>query len=150
MRRLRAGSWAFSNRMGAQELRLRGHIWAMVCAAGALAICLHGGWLGSRQIIQARFDPAKVPVAAVDFLQKESVYKAPITEPVFSIDSWGGYLIYRLYPQRLVVLDDRHDLYGSDRIWESLVLLQGEAGWQQVLEKWRITHDLAAGGIDAG
>ncbi len=146
MRRRAGRIVAFSNRMGEQELRLRGHIWAIVCAAGALAICLQGGWLGSRQIIQARFDPAKVPVAAVDFLQKESVYKPPITEPVFSIDSWGGYLIYRLYPQRLVVLDDRHDLYGSDRIWESLVLLQGEAGWQQVLEKWRIRTILLPAG----
>ncbi|MFZ3265035.1 MAG: hypothetical protein WA172_13620 [Terriglobales bacterium] len=141
MRRCAGRIVAFSDRMGAQELRLRGHIWAIVCAAGALAICLQGGWLGSRQVIQARFDPAKVPVAAVDYLEKEAS-----TEPVFSIDSWGGYLIYRLYPRRQVVLDDRHDLYGSDRIRESLILLQGEPGWRQVLEKWQIRTVLLPAG----
>jgi hypothetical protein len=74
-----------------------------------------------------------VPVSAVDYLEKEAS-----TEPVFSIDSWGGYLIYRLYPRRQVVVDDRHDLYGSDRIRETLILLQGEPGWREVLEKWQI------------
>ena len=140
----KAGAWGwmrnrvsriveFSERMGAQELELRGHIWPIVCAAGALAICLQGGWLGSRQVIHAGFDPKKVPVAAADYLEKE-----PGTEPVFSTDSWGGYLIYRLYPQGQVVVDDRHDLYGSDRVREVLILMQGEPGWQGVLEKWHI------------
>lgn len=123
----------FSDRMGAQELELRGHIWPIVCAAGALAICLQGGWLGSRQVIHAEFDSKKVPVAAADYLEKE-----PGTEPVFSTDSWGGYLIYRLYPRRQVVVDDRHDLYGSDRVREVLILMQGEPGWRSVLEKWHI------------
>ena len=132
---------AFSDRMGALELGLRGHTWPIVCSVGALAICLQGGWLGSRQVIRVRFDPEKVPVAAVDYLAEE-----PSTEPVFSIDSWGGYLIYRLYPQRQVVLDDRHDLYGSDQIRESVILLQGEPGWRQVLEKWRIRAVLLPAG----
>jgi len=123
----------FSSRMGAQELELRGHIWPIVCAAGALAICLQGGWLGSRQVIHAGFDPKKVPVTAADYLEKEVS-----TQPVFSTDSWGGYLIYRLYPRRQVVVDDRHDLYGSGRVREVLILMQGEPGWQGVLEKWRI------------
>jgi len=43
-----------------------------------------------------------------------------------------------LYPQRLVQIDDRHDLYGSDRFREYLILMQGEPGWRDVLEKWRI------------
>ncbi len=123
----------FSDQMGAQELRLGGHILPIVCAAGALAICLHGGWIGGRQLVHAGFDETKVPVAAVDFLQGE-----PSKERVFSIDSWGGYLIYRLYPQRQVVIDDRHDMYGAERIRESLVLLQGERGWRDVLAKWGI------------
>ncbi|MGC2248399.1 MAG: hypothetical protein WA609_17465, partial [Terriglobales bacterium] len=97
----------FSCRMGAQELSLRGYVWPAVAVTGALAICLHGGWLGSHHVIDAQFDPARVPVAAVNFLQSE-----PGNEAVFSTDSWGGYLIYRLYPSRQVVVDDRHDLYG--------------------------------------
>lgn len=123
----------FSCRMGAQELSLRGYVWPAVAVTGALAICLHGGWLGSHHVIDAQFDPARVPVAAVNFLQSE-----PGNEAVFSTDSWGGYLIYRLYPSRQVVVDDRHDLYGSDRIREVLILMQGEPGWREVLDKWHI------------
>src|SRR5882762_2183675 len=128
----------FSDRMGAQEMQLRGHLWPVVSVAFAFAICLQGGWLGSRQLIHARFDPQKVPVAAVTYLQKEFEGKGLGTEPVFSTDAWGGYLIYCLYPSRKVVVDDRHDLYGSGRIHQYLILTQAEPGWQSVLERWRI------------
>lgn len=131
--RMRAlGIVEFCDRMGAQELELRGHLWPMVAITLALAICLHGGRIGSRQLIHTRFDPKKVPVAAADFLEK-----AGSNEPIFSTDSWGGFFIYRFYP-RPVVIDDRHDLYGSARVREILSLMQGEPGWQNVLEKWQI------------
>jgi hypothetical protein len=128
----------FSDRMGAQEMNIRGHLWPIVSVAAAFAICLQGGWLGSRQLIHAQFDPQKVPVAAVDFLQKESLEEPAVTEPVFSTDAWGGYLIYRMYPERKVIVDDRHDLYGSGRIREYLTLTQGEPGWQNVLQQWQV------------
>jgi hypothetical protein len=37
-----------------------------------------------------------------------------------------------------VLIDDRHDLYGSDRFREYLILMQAEPGWQDVLKKWRV------------
>jgi len=139
---------SFSERMGAQETQLRGHLWPVVSVAFAFAICLHGGWLGSRQLVKAEFDPKKMPVAAVTFLQKEFKGKQPSTEPVFSTDAWGGYLIYRMFPGRMypermylerkVVIDDRHDLYGSGRIRQYLILTQAEPGWQGVLKEWQI------------
>ena len=128
----------FSDRMGAQEIELRGHLWPVVSVALAFAICLQGGWLGSRQLIHAQFDPKKMPVAAVNFLQREFMGNQPGTEPVFSTDAWGGYLIYRLYPGRKVVVDDRHDLYGSGRIRQYMALTRAEPGWQSVLESWKI------------
>jgi ABC-type multidrug transport system fused ATPase/permease subunit len=138
----------FSERMGAQEIQLRGHLWQVVSVAFAFVICLQGGWVGSRQLIHARFDPQKMPVAAVTFLQGEFQGKQLRTEPVFSTDAWGGYLIYRMnpgrmnpeqmYPERKVVVDDRHDLYGSGRIRQYLILTQAEPGWQSVLKEWGI------------
>ncbi len=144
----KAGAWCwlrrgasrisgFSERMGLQEMELRGHLWPVVSVVFAFAVCLQGGWLGSRQLIHAQFDPKKMPVAAVTFLETEFDGKAG-TEPVFSTDAWGGYLIYRMYPERKVVVDDRHDLYGSDRIRQYLILTQAEPGWQNVLEDWQI------------
>jgi hypothetical protein len=131
----------FSGRMGEQELALRGHVWAVIAVVATLVICLHGGWIGPRRVIDVQFDPKKVPAGAVDFLEKESN-----AEPVFSTDSWGGYLIYRLYPSRQVVVDDRHDLYGSNRIREVLILMQGEPGWRDVLDTWHIRTVLLPAG----
>lgn len=127
-----------SDRMATQELDLTGHLWPVVAIVAAFAICLQGGWLGPRQLIHAEFDPKKMPAAAVDFLQKENVLEPPNTDPVFSIDAWGGYLIYEMYPERKVVVDDRHDLYGSDRIRQYVTLLHAEPGWQKVLKDWQI------------
>jgi hypothetical protein len=104
----------------------------------ALAICLQSGWLGSRQLIHAQFDPKKVPVAAVNFLQRENLEEPPVTEPVFSTDAWGGYLIYRMYPERKVVIDDRHDLYGSGRIRTVPDFDAGRAGMAERAEDWQI------------
>jgi hypothetical protein len=146
LRQSAAGIVDFSDRMGAQEMQLRGHLWPVASVAFALAICLQGGWLGSHQLIHAEFDPKKVPAAAVAFLQKENVYEPPVTEPVFSTDAWGGYLIYVMYPDRKVVVDDRHDLYGSDRIRQYLTLTQAEPGWRDVLEKWQIRTALLPAG----
>jgi hypothetical protein len=133
----------FSGRIGAQEMELRGHLWPVVSVVLAFAICLHGGWLGSRQsihahLIHAQFDPQKMPVAAVNFLEGEVTGSEARAEPVFSTDAWGGYIIYRLYPARKVVVDDRHDLYGSGRVRHYLVLMQGEPGWRNVLDGERI------------
>ncbi len=136
----------FSDRMGAQEMQLLGHLWPVVAVFLAFAICLQGGWLGSRQLIDAQFDSKKIPVAAVTFLQQESQGKQPSTDPVFSTDAWSGYLIYRMYPERKVVVDDRHDLYGSGRIRQYLILTQAEPGWQNVLKEWQIRTALLPAG----
>jgi hypothetical protein len=120
---------AFSDRMSTQEMLLRGHVWPIVIVVFGLIVCLHGGALGGRQLVQAHFDSKSVPVAAADFLEKESR-----SDPILCTDSWGGYLIYRLYPRRQVIIDDRHDLYGAARIRQLLILMQGEPGWRQILD----------------
>jgi len=131
----RSAAWlsGFTVRAGRQEFQLHGHLWPVLSVIVALMICLNGGRLGSQRVIQKEFDTKHLPVGAVDYLEQEGS-----AEPVFGPDQWGGYLIYRLYPRQMVVIDDRHDLYGSDRFREYLILTQGEPGWKDVLEKWRI------------
>ncbi len=131
----RVASWLaqFAERAGAQEIGQRGHLWPVVGVVAALAICLNGGKVGSRAVIYKQFDGEHFPSGAVEYLWREES-----TAPIFGPDLWGGYFIYRLYPQRKVVIDDRHDLYGSDRFREYLILNQVEPGWKDVLEKWRI------------
>ncbi len=112
------------------ELRLRGHLWPAALIAVTLFICLHGGTLAGRQIMDAHFDPARFPVKTVDVLEWGG-----IREPIFTLDSWGGYFIYRLYPATKVFVDDRHDFYGEAYIRDYLKVIHVEPGWEAVLDR---------------
>jgi hypothetical protein len=131
----RSAEWlsAFAGRAGAQEFHLHGHALPALAVLIALLACLHGGTLGGQHVVHAQFDPQRLPIAAAEYLAQE-----PDDEPVLAPDLWGGYLIYRLYPQRRVVIDDRHDLYGADRFRDYLTLMQVQPGWKDVLEKWHV------------
>lgn len=132
---------SFADRMAAQEGQLRGHLWPVGVVVVAAAICLHGGWLGAHHLIHAHFDESRLPVAAAAFLDRRGD-----SGPVFSTDSWGGYLIYRWYPARRVLVDDRHDFYGTDYVREYLIMMQDEMAWRSVLEKWKIRTALLPAG----
>ena len=122
------GSREFFTRMEKIESELRGHLWPLLFAVATLAIVAHGGRIGSDQLIDAHFDQNRMPVEATSFLRTEKI-KGPILGP----DYWGGYLIYTLYPETKVVLDDRHDLYGSDFMKSYLKLIRVEDGWEGLL-----------------
>lgn len=120
---------SFGARMTSLDSRLRGHIWPVVAILLGLWVCGHGGRLGAARWMEARFDPARFPVGAVDFLQGNGAHEA-----VFCPDRWGGYVIYRLYPQAMVAVDDRHDLYGAEFLKRYLKILHGEPGWENELD----------------
>jgi hypothetical protein len=61
-------------------------------------------------------------------------------------DYWGGYLIYRLYPQTVVAMDDRHDLYGEEILKSYLKMMHGEVGWEDLLDKYQIRRVLVPAG----
>lgn len=49
------------------------------------------------------------PADAVRFLQEH-----PLPGPILNHYNWGGYLIWKLYPEYRVFIDGRADLYGDD------------------------------------
>lgn len=120
----------FLSRTEKVESELRGHLWPVLSAVATLAIVLHGGRIGSNQLIDAHFDQNRMPVEAVAFFRAEKI-KGPILSP----DYWGGYLIYTLYSETKVVVDDRHDFYGSEFLKSYLKLLHVEDGWDTLLEQ---------------
>jgi hypothetical protein len=120
----------FSERMQAVEVGLRGHVWPVVAIVATLAIAANGGRLGSSLLMDAHFDPRRMPVEAVNYVEQHK-----LRGPALSPDSWGGYLIYRLYPETRVVVDDRHDLYGEAFFRSYLKMVRGEAGWNEFLRE---------------
>lgn len=118
----------FAERIGSTQARLRGHAWPILVVLLGVWICLHRGRFASRTVMDAHFDAKRFPVQAVDFLERSQVREA-----VFCPDSWGGYLIYRLYPRTPVVLDDRHDLYGAEFLKKYLNIVRTHDQGNQAL-----------------
>jgi len=127
----------FSARMAQTQAVLRGHVWPICALLAILGACLNHGALGPCRAMDAHFDPKHFPVQAVDRLTAEQN-----TQPIFTQDSWGGYLIYRLYQQTKVVVDDRHDFYGEQFLREYLKVLHVEPGWQSTLDGWNVNVDV--------
>jgi hypothetical protein len=129
----KSGLFVRMNRWQAAELSPHVPVWPIMAVIFGAILCLHHGGIFSRQVMDAHFDPARVPVQAVDALQRQGIH-----EPIFSLDAWGGYFIYRLYPQNKVFVDDRHDFYGDAYIREYLDVIHLQSGWAEVLDRWKV------------
>jgi hypothetical protein len=94
---------------------------------------MHGGKIGSTQWINAYFDDKRFPVEAAEVIAQRD-----IRGPIFCPDQWGGYLIYRLYPQTKVLVDDRHDLYGDEFFKDYLKVVFVQPDWKKVLDERQV------------
>jgi hypothetical protein len=108
------------------DSQLRGHLWPIAAVLVTILIAASGGHLGSQPLMDAHFSPARMPVAALNYVESNAVQG-----PILSPDYWGGYLIYRLYPRNKVVIDDRHDFYGEPYLKSYLTAIHVEPGWEQ-------------------
>jgi hypothetical protein len=96
-------------------------------------ITLPAGGLADR-LLSPRFNPQRFPVAAADFIRQ--------TKPegnMFSNDQFGGYLIYRLYPQIKVFVDGRSDFYRQGAVLEDfdrIVMVNPQ--WSESLNKYDV------------
>ena len=87
--------------------------------------------------MNAHFDARRFPVQAVDLIVQRG-----IDQPIFAPDSWGGYLIYRLYPQNKVFVDDRHDFYGEGFMREYLKTVRFTPDWDVFLKEKKVNWAL--------
>jgi hypothetical protein len=74
-----------------------------------------------------------LPTEAVHFIQEN---KPP--GPLFNSYNWGGYLIFKLWPEYPVYIDGRTDLYEDSFIRHYLNVMVAGDGWQQTLDEDRI------------
>ena len=133
LRGLFSRATSFGSRMQDIEANLRGHFPVLLVLAVGIWSCLHHGQFGSARLINAQFDEKRFPVAAVDYISSHN-----IQQPIFSLDYWGGFLIYRLYPGTQVVLDDRHDLYGDQFIKNYLKIVLVQPTFAEELDRMNV------------
>jgi hypothetical protein len=82
---------------------------------------------------QQSTEAGKFPKQAVDFVL---AHKPP--QPIYNEYVWGGYLIWKLYPNYRVYIDGRADVYGDDLLKEFLVIHDGMPTWRKTLDDRQI------------
>jgi hypothetical protein len=80
-----------------------------------------------------RFDSNKFPVMAADWLQDN-----PQDGRMFNNFIWGGYLLYRLWPQQNVFIDGQTDFYGEALTREYAQVMALREGWEAILKKYDV------------
>jgi hypothetical protein len=127
----------FTKRVSRIELGFRAHLWPIAAVLFGLLVWSVPARPGSSQRMNAHFDPAHMPVQAA-----EVIIQRGIREPIFAPDSWGGYLIYRLYPQNKVFVDDRHDFYGEEFLKDYLKAIRLTPDWDVFLQAKKVNWAL--------
>jgi hypothetical protein len=126
-----------TTRVGRVELGFRAHVWPAGVLILGLFMCAQASSPGSQRWMNAHFDAGRFPVQASD-----AIVQRGIREPIFAPDSWGGYLIYRLYPENKVFVDDRHDLYGEEFMRDYLKSVRLTPEWDQFLREKKVNWAL--------
>ncbi len=93
----------------------------LVCVAGAVRIV---SVVGS----QPTAEQSKFPAAAVSYIAASRQ-----SGTIFNSYVWGGYAIWRLYPQQKVYIDGRADVYGDTFIEDYLRTYRAEDGWSRTM-----------------
>ncbi|HEY3217377.1 MAG TPA: hypothetical protein VGK93_12885 [Candidatus Eisenbacteria bacterium] len=143
----RAGSWhdPWGSRSVAVRswyqgmMRVDGQLNGLAGYAGLLGFALiaAAGGLGDRWL-QGQFDPRRFPVAAVDAMVAEN-RSTMLGTHLFAHDQYGGYLIYRLYPDIKVFVDGRNDLFARGKVLDDMVAVAGaEPSWAGVLDRYDV------------
>jgi hypothetical protein len=80
-----------------------------------------------------RFDDQVFPAKATAWIAQRG-----IRDHLFSTDAWSGYLIYQLYPQFHVFMDDRHDFYGPAFVEEYSKAMLIARDWRKPLDEYQV------------
>jgi hypothetical protein len=82
---------------------------------------------------QAATEAQAFPEAAASFISTE---RPP--DPVLNYDNWGGYFIWKLYPEYRVYIDGRADLYGDAFLDNFAASYYLKSQWRGPLTQWSI------------
>jgi len=122
----------FQEKIAMTEESIKGGLWSMIAVVLTLVLLL-GGIKLDFQRNGNKFSEEVFPVEASEWLEDN--------QPVgngFNYFPWGGYLLYRFWPERKVFIDGQTDFYGEEltREYEKIITLAD--GWQDILRNYHI------------
>ncbi len=100
-----------------------------------LLFLLLGTWWVHSPLGQAynRYPAQRFPVAAVNWLEAN-----PPAGEMFNYFDWGGYLLYRLWPEKRVFIDGQTDFYGEAFTREYERAITASQGWEDVMTRYQV------------
>ena len=102
-----------------------------------MALLACGKWITLARSQEAR-EAKTFPARAV-----AAMHTGDFPRNIFVYYDWGGYVIWKLYPQYRVFVDGRADLYGDELLRQFKVTVQLRNGWKHVLDTWHVDTVLA-------
>jgi hypothetical protein len=122
----------FDYKLNEVDRNLTGHLWALAGVFLISTLILGGVRLDSSGLGN-KFSKNVFPVDAVDWFLEQ-----PDQGKVFNYFPWGGYLLYRAWPQQQVFIDGQTDFYGEDltRQYDRVITLND--GWQEILQEYDV------------
>ncbi|MCP4363656.1 MAG: hypothetical protein GY796_37125 [Chloroflexi bacterium] len=109
-----------------------GWMWAAVTVVSLIWLQAAGAKMDVFQVGNT-FNPNHFPIAAVNAIENK------LPEGVmFNEFSWGGYLLYRLWPEKKVFIDAQTDFYGEELTREFLQIANAETGWEDKLDHYDV------------
>lgn len=123
-----AGTARGGKQLGQAEAVLNG----IMLAAVLIGLWLYQPLLNTKAVAR---QAERLPAAAVDY-----VIANRIQGNMFNVYRDGGYLIYRLGPERKVFIDGRVDVYGDQFFKDYLHMYTGAADWKQKFGRHAIDY----------
>lgn len=79
------------------------------------------------------FNPRVFPVQALNWLETH-----PQEGRMLNEFNWGGYILYRSWPQQRVFLDSQSDFYGEAFMKEYDQIVSAQGGWESLLRNYQV------------
>jgi hypothetical protein len=127
---------SFGRRSGVpseNELTLRGYVWIVVAVLFFGTVLWRGIPIDQKGTGNV-FLADKMPVQAVNWLEEN-----PQKGNMFNSFLWGGYILYRLWPEEKVFIDGEALFYGETLFREYLDVINLSDGWEKILDN----HDVS-------
>jgi hypothetical protein len=138
----RYGARAWTLRVS-PRLRKRGSARPLRIPPLLAAVCIVGLAAATAAVVAPHVTPAAAASFEADRYPQAAVSYAARTFPgqrLYTIDSWGGYLAYRLPQGRVVFLYDETSVFGSASLQQYLDIHLLRDNWRDVLGNASISH----------
>jgi hypothetical protein len=114
----------------------------LLAGAALLLAAMSGYWtamgLAPTNPLRLDLDESRYPGRTMAFIRENR-----LPPPLFSVYAWGGYELWRLYPEYRMFIDGRTHVYGRDVLRDFLDVTNVAPRWQGVLDKWHVQTILA-------